>query len=763
MQDDGKTKKQLLEELDGLSDRFAKLEESQRERLQTEEALRRSEERFRVLVEHAADAFFVFDRPGRLVDVNQQACDSLGYTRDEMLNLTVSDIDVDWDMGRFAAVWEQMVSGGIVTAEGRQRRKDGTIFPVEGRMGLIDFGGAPHFFAAARDITIRKEAEHQLKVLSELMRVAVSSLEIGEVFDGVGRQVSQLIDYEQLSVYFHKFGDDYTQGHAITSDSLGPLIRLPLYQSSTGDCIKTAQPILRRYFPEESPYAVEHQCSKDWGFRSAMYVPLVSRGHVFGVLIFGSLEWGKYTEDELELAMVIADQLALVFEHALLYEESRETGKSQERNRLAREIHDTIAQELTGIIWQLNTTEQAVASAGNQGLEALEAVRNMVKGCLQQVQRSVWDLQPPELESRSLSDAIRREVLRLGEQGIQASMLDEGQEPESMDRERQLAVLRIAQEALNNILRHSLAETVKISLMFGATSVKLQVSDDGTGFDPSLQTSRPSPKGGGFGMISMRERARLVDGRVEVLSTLGVGTRVEAEIPYQPQRKEAPTPQRPSASASQKEINQGIRVLVVDDHEVVRQGIRNMLDGSAAVVVIGEAGDGDAAIEQIRRLEPDVVLMDIQMPRADGVEAVQRLRELGLDTRVILLSVYANDEYIFEGISAGARGYLMKDVGREELVGAIKTVHEGGSLLQPTIATRLIERMSSEKASGLSKRELEVLSVIASGAQNKEIGDRLSLTTNTVKFHVANGFRKLGVQNRTEAVRIARERGLLND
>ena len=183
-------------------------------------------------------------------------------------------------MGRFATVWEQMVSGGIVTAEGRQRRKDGTIFSVEGRMGLIEFGGASHFFAAARDITRRKEAEHQLKVLHELMRVAVSSLEIGEVFDGIGQQVRQLIDFEQLSVYFHKFGDDYAQGHSVTSDSLGPLIRLPLHQSS------------------------------------------------IGVLIFGSLEWGEYTEVELELAMEIADQLALVLEHALLYEESRETGKT---------------------------------------------------------------------------------------------------------------------------------------------------------------------------------------------------------------------------------------------------------------------------------------------------------------------------------------------------------------------------------------------------------------------------------------------------
>ena len=412
------------------------------------------------------------------------------------------------------------------------------------------FGGESNFFAAATDTNARKEPEHQLEVLHELIRVAVSSLDIGEVFDGVGEQVMQLIDFDQFSVYFHKFGDDYAQGHSITSDSLGPLIRLPLNQSSTGDCIKTAQPILRRYFPDESPYAVEHQYSKDWGFRSAMYLPLASRGHVFGVLIFGSLEWGKYTEDELELAREIADQLALVFEHALLYEESRETAKNQERNRLAREIHDTIAQELTRIMWQLNATERAVASGVKHGLEALEDVRNLVRGCLQQVRRSVWDLQSPELESRSLSDAIRREVLRLGEQGIQASMQDEGQEPESMDRECQLAVLRIAQEALNNTRRHSHAETVTISLMFGATSVKLQVFDDGTGFDLSLKNSKLSPKGDGFGMISMRERARLAGGRFEVQSTPGIGTRVEVEIPYQPQRKEAPTPTMPSSGTS---------------------------------------------------------------------------------------------------------------------------------------------------------------------------------------------------------------------
>ena len=148
---------------------------------------------------------------------------------------------------------------------------------------------------------------------------------------------------------------------------------------------------------------------------------------------------------------------------------------------------------------------------------------------------------------------------------------------------------------------------------------------------------------------------------------------------------------------------------MVDDHEVVRQGIRNMLEQTEEISVVGEAGDGEAAIEQILAAHPDVVLMDIQMPKQDGVETVRKLRELSIDTPVILLSVYDKDEYIFDGLRAGAKGYLMKDVGRADLIAAIKTVYGGGSLLQPIIANRLVERMAIDKASGLSERQQEVL------------------------------------------------------
>ena len=200
---------------------------------------------------------------------------------------------------------------------------------------------------------------------------------------------------------------------------------------------------------------------------------------------------------------------------------------------------------------------------------------------------------------------------------------------------------------------------------------------------------------------------------------------------------------------------------MVDDHEVIRQGIRSILESVDGITIIGEAGDGEAAIEQIIAVHPDVVLMDIQMPKLDGVETVRKLRQLGLDTPVILLSVYSKDEYIFDGLRAGARGYLMKDVGRAELVEAIKTVHEGGTLLQPVIASRLVERIAIDEASGLSERQHEVLQLLASGARNQEIADQLFLSLRTVKFHVENLYRKLGVRTRTEAVRVARERSIL--
>ena len=208
-----------------------------------------------------------------------------------------------------------------------------------------------------------------------------------------------------------------------------------------------------------------------------------------------------------------------------------------------------------------------------------------------------------------------------------------------------------------------------------------------------------------------------------------------------------------------------IRVLIADDHPVVREGLAAMLSREPDIDVVGEAQDGQEAIERIGQLKPDVVLMDLMMPRMGGVEAIKMICERFPAVQTIVLTTYGDDDSIFQGIAAGARGYLLKDAPRDELFRAIRTASRGESLLQPAVATRLLDRFMRPKTETpqetLTERELEVLRLLAKGSANKQIGVSLTISESTVKTHVANIFQKLGVSDRTEAVTTALQRGLI--
>jgi len=204
-----------------------------------------------------------------------------------------------------------------------------------------------------------------------------------------------------------------------------------------------------------------------------------------------------------------------------------------------------------------------------------------------------------------------------------------------------------------------------------------------------------------------------------------------------------------------------IRILIVDDHPVVRAGLRGMIAGEPGFEVVGEAADGNAAVRQAHDLQPDAVLMDLRMPGGDGVDAIARIADEVPGVHVLVLTTYDSDTDILRAVDAGATGYLLKDTPRDELFRAIRSAAAGQSVLAPSVAARLMERMRAPANDLLSAREQDVLRVVARGASNREVADSLFISEATVKTHLIHIFQKLGVADRTAAVTAALERGML--
>ena len=224
------------------------------------------------------------------------------------------------------------------------------------------------------------------------------------------------------------------------------------------------------------------------------------------------------------------------------------------------------------------------------------------------------------------------------------------------------------------------------------------------------------------------------------------------------------------------EIDNPIRLLLADDQQLMRQGLRLLLEMESGLQVVGEAGNGQEALDAYARLLPDVVLMDIRMPVLDGVAATQHMRQRWPDSKIIILTTFDDDANVFEALRAGALGYLLKDVSSQELTQAIRTVNEGGALIEPSIARKVLAEFSrlapgssvpgmgkpaDPMTEALSERETEILHLVAQGLTNRQIAERLYLAEGTVKNYISAIFQKLGVQDRTQAVLAAQQRGLL--
>ena len=212
-----------------------------------------------------------------------------------------------------------------------------------------------------------------------------------------------------------------------------------------------------------------------------------------------------------------------------------------------------------------------------------------------------------------------------------------------------------------------------------------------------------------------------------------------------------------------------IKVLIVDDHQVVRQGLRTFLELQEDILVVGEAEDGQMAVEMVRQLYPHVVLMDLVMPRLDGISATRQVKSLGSDVKVIALTSFTEDDKVFPAIQAGASSYLLKDVSPGNLVEAIRAAYRGEARLHPAIARKLMEQVAHQpslsrepQVEGLTERERDVIQLVAEGCSNQEIAKELVISEKTVKTHVSNILSKLHLEDRTQLAIYAIKKGLVN-
>ena len=216
-------------------------------------------------------------------------------------------------------------------------------------------------------------------------------------------------------------------------------------------------------------------------------------------------------------------------------------------------------------------------------------------------------------------------------------------------------------------------------------------------------------------------------------------------------------------------MTEPVRVLLVDDDDLMRAGLRSVLASDETIEVVGEVGDGDLAAGSVRELRPDLVLMDIRMPALDGISATRDVLRATPDVKVVVLTTFEDDDYIFDALSAGASGFLLKRTKPEELVAAIHTVADGDSLLSPSVTRRVIDRMATQPVAGLSgarlddltRREREVLELVGRGLSNREIAESFFIEESTVKTHVKRILTKLGLRDRVQAVILAYETGLI--
>jgi two-component system response regulator NreC len=442
--------------------------------------------------------------------------------------------------------------------------------------------------------------------------------------------------------------------------------------------------------------------------------------------------------------------------------------QESERQKVARQLSEDVEHILTGLKMILGTTRRLPADANRPAL--LEA-ENLINQLTMTVRRLSSDLRPVALDDLGLLPALLQYFDRYSAQTeIKIDFRHAGLQSR-LPAEIEGAAFRIVQEALTNVARHTAVREASVLAWIDQDVLRLQIEDKGNGFD--LESTLNGGKA--LGLTRMHGHAALLGGRLMIQSSRGAGTRVSASLPIVDSDHKAESSVGSAVSApyaagalyaknaTPKKIK-SITVALVDRHELIRQGMRSLLETEPAFSVVGEAADGWAALELVNQLHPTVLVVDFSLPGLNGPDVTRNVTRRFPQTHVLMLSAYSDEGYVLEALKSGAAGYALKQSGIEELIQAVREVAAGRRYLSPSLSERAIEVYVSVQqeqdvelgATGpLTSREREVLQLVTDGLTSAQIAEKLSISPRTAETHRANMMRKLGLRNQAELVRYA--------
>ncbi len=413
---------------------------------------------------------------------------------------------------------------------------------------------------------------------------------------------------------------------------------------------------------------------------------------------------------------------------------------AEERNRLSSELHDTVGHAYTSIIMGMETLRTELAT--EMGIQRLDSLLEMGRKSIEDVRGYLHQMDSP-CQSPSLIQSLQNLGAEFQEHAqVNVSFRAYGEEYE-LSRQAKIAFIRCLQESLTNAVRHGQGTEIIVSLQFEQQYTRLEIQDNGKG---NVEWQE------GFGMNAMKERAMNLQGQLSVYTKPEEGMLVTCTIPRQ------------------TEIKDGlIRLLIVDDQPFVRESLRTLLDRYEDLNVVGLAEDGNEAIDLCGRLQPHVILMDLDMQHMDGVEATKKIKQQWPHIRVLIFTTFQDTEQALESLRNGADGFLLKSIETLELANTIRLIHKGGTLIDQGMSHKIFEKFDEQKeipeskaaAYELTAREIEILQLVAKGLRYTTIASRLYLSNGTVRNYASTAYTKLGVSNKEEAVQKALEIGII--